>query len=99
MKLRLGIGTVFTLVCLVACSSTDQQDVDAAAEHLTASDGPLSVPVGTDEADCRSRVLLESGLSDKAKAAVLRGEAPVLRSKRDVAALRKAADQIARDCG
>ncbi|UUW92400.1 hypothetical protein [Pimelobacter simplex] len=99
MKRRMqGLLLVGAAMMLTACGGADPAEVTAAASELTASDGPLGVPVEKKQAECRVRVLLESDLSDAAKDAIKRGEAPAPHAEGDAEALREAADQIATEC-
>ncbi|GAA1510752.1 hypothetical protein GCM10009788_13920 [Nocardioides humi] len=92
-----GLALAAVLV-LSGCGGADPAEVSAAASPYTASDGPLGVPLETEQAECRVRVLLESDLSDEAKADVERGLPPAPHTDRDVEVLREVADEIAREC-
>lgn len=85
-------------IFLVSCGGADPAEVTAAASQLTASDGPLGIPVAKEQAECRVRVLLESDLSDAAKDAIKRGEAPAPHDVGDADVLREVADRIATEC-
>ncbi|WP_161605440.1 hypothetical protein [Pimelobacter simplex] len=51
-----------------------------------------------EQAECRVRVLLESDLSEAAKNAIKRGEAPAPHAEGDADVLREVADRIATEC-
>jgi len=86
------------MIAPAGCSGADPTEVSAAASPLTESDGPLGVPLEQDQAECRVRVLLESDLSEAAKDAIKRGEAPAPHAEGDAEVLRDVADEIATEC-
>ncbi|MFJ9317328.1 hypothetical protein ACIRN4_24290 [Pimelobacter simplex] len=93
-----GLFLVAIAIALTACGGADPAEVTAAASELTASDGPLGIPVEKEQAECRVRVLLESDLSEAAKNAIKRGEAPAPHAEGDADVLREVADRIATEC-